>query len=57
MDYANALGQQRCRDLVDDKRRNAVVADFTDCWLFQGSTNNDGYGQVSTQIDKMSISS
>lgn len=44
--YLQALGQQRAREIIESKRRAARVDNFTGCWLYQGSTNNDGYGQV-----------
>lgn len=49
MDYLAELGQARCHALVVRKHsdgRACVTHPDTGCWLFQGSLNTDGYGQV-----------
>ncbi len=48
LNYLADIGQARAHALVQDKYiKNCQVASDIGCWLFQGSTNNDGYGQVS----------
>lgn len=47
LDYLAELGRARAHALVLDKKRNAHIDPVMGCWLFQGSTNADGYGQVS----------
>lgn len=47
MDYVVELGQARCVALVQTKRAESCEENpQTGCWLFQGSLNTDGYGQV-----------
>lgn len=45
IDYGTELGQVRCQSIVDSKRVAAEI-NSTECWLFSGSRNTDGYGQV-----------
>jgi len=50
LNYLQELGQARAHRILTDKRRDVCeVATDTNCWLFTGSTNNDGYGQVWTK--------
>lgn len=49
LDYEAELGRARCHHLVMEKKRTSCVTDgATGCWLFSGSLNTDGYGQVSS---------
>lgn len=44
LNYFAELGQVRCQGLVG--RAPKTVRASTGCWLFNGSRNTDGYGQV-----------
>ena len=49
IDYLLEVGQQRALSIVNQKRgdeQTVVAADGTGCWLFGGSRNTQGYGQV-----------
>jgi len=47
LNYITELGRARCHQIAQQKRlSNCEVDNFTGCWLFNGSTNNDGYRQV-----------
>jgi hypothetical protein len=55
INYLAELGQARAHAIVMAKknahdrnnRPTTVIDPVLGCWLFQGSTNTDGYGQVS----------
>lgn len=47
INLAQELGQARCHELMVDKRNRSSTVNRTGCWLYTGSKNNDGYGQVS----------
>lgn len=49
MSDVTELGQARARAIIQDKHNSNVceIDPFTSCWLFTGSRNTDGYGQVS----------
>lgn len=48
IDYLTEVGQARAHAIVMQKRaQNCQVSADTGCWLFTGSRNTDGYGQVS----------
>jgi len=46
INYLAELGQQRAAEVVREKHRDSSDDNSTGCWLFTGSKNNDGYGQV-----------
>jgi len=47
LNYAVEVGQARAHQIVIDKHQNNSEGNSTDCWIFTGSLNTDGYGQVS----------
>jgi hypothetical protein len=48
LNYAQEIGPARAHNIVRTKYQETCTMDHgTGCWLFNGSTNNDGYGQVS----------
>jgi hypothetical protein len=50
LDYRQELGQARAVQVVQQKKdRNCEIDTHTECWLFTGSTNNNGYGQIFTK--------
>lgn len=50
LNYLTELGQARAHYILTAKRREVCeVSEDIGCWLFQGSTNTDGYGQVWTK--------
>jgi len=46
INYNNELGQARAHALTREKRIHKSVNNSVGCWLFTGSLNTDGYGQV-----------
>jgi len=47
LNYQVEVGQARAHSILQAKHSSACdVASDTSCWLFTGSTNSDGYGQV-----------
>ncbi|KAI9373905.1 hypothetical protein BJX61DRAFT_541267 [Aspergillus egyptiacus] len=50
LDYMSPLGgQDACCDIIRDISKNPTRTKrdpVTGCWLFQGSTTKDGYGQI-----------
>jgi len=48
MDYTTVLGSQRCAQLRDAKLSlpGKCRSNSTDCWLYTGSQNNEGYCQI-----------
>jgi hypothetical protein len=49
IDYVAELGQARAMELVQRKYRDCRVEPTTRCWIFSGSSNTDGYGQVTAR--------
>lgn len=52
LNYVEDLGQARCAQLIRVKHNDRSTCEIhlqTGCWLFRGSLNTDGYGQVSFQ--------
>lgn len=47
INYEQDVGSARAAELIQTKRAKSCVVDTsTNCWLFKGSVNSDGYGQV-----------
>lgn len=47
LNYQTALGRARAHQILFDKHQHSCENDaVTGCWLFTGSLNTDGYGQV-----------
>ena len=50
INYMQELGQARAHQIMVEKHLSSTFQpDDTGCWIFMGSTNNDGYGQVYTK--------
>lgn len=47
LNYSTEVGQARAHQIVMAKRQEFPTSNEMGCWLFTGSRNNDGYGQVS----------
>ncbi|KAJ8097250.1 hypothetical protein POJ06DRAFT_28025, partial [Lipomyces tetrasporus] len=45
INYLDSIGQERAIAIVDSKQQSSRT-NLTGCWLFHGSLNSDGYGQV-----------
>lgn len=46
IDIMTEVGVARAHNMVRDKHRTAQIDQATGCWLFSGSKNTDGYGQI-----------
>lgn len=55
LNYMVLLGQERCNQLLTP--RIPLNVNENDCWLFLGSTNNDGYGQVTARSNSAAAGS
>lgn len=48
IDYTSEVGIERAESIVEHKRQSATT-NSKGCWLYNGSTNTDGYGQIFTK--------
>jgi hypothetical protein len=46
INYQTALGRARAHHIMCSKLDNSECDPNTSCWIFQGSKNSDGYGQI-----------
>ena len=46
INYALELGQARAHAIMREKKQTSSETNDIDCWIFTGSLNTDGYGQV-----------
>jgi hypothetical protein len=50
INYNVEIGPARAHRLVMEKRETSCEENEIGCWLFTGSTNTDGYGQVRSPL-------
>lgn len=49
INYQLEIGVARAAALIKEKRRGNSTSNDLQCWLFTGSRNTDGYGQIWTK--------